>query len=531
VPVSASIQPVNWKEAVPPAAGLPPVARAWGVVVAFGLIWGLVIRILSLHWAIDPQYGYGWMVPALCLYAAFRRWKTRPGPGAPAALGYWIVVGAAFALLPTWLIVQPNPDWRIINWLLTAEAVAATLGAIALGGGWSWMVWFGFPVCLMFTAVPWPRPLELYVVNLLMRGVTSVTVDVLNAAGTSALDHGNLIELKNGWVGVEEACSGIQSLQVALMASLVLGELSRLRPARRAGLVVFSMAAAVVTNVGRTLFLSLTASVSGIDAMERWHDPAAFSALGICFVLIWAAALFLAGPEQAPEVGVNPAPGHHLDARLVAGAGLWVVLVIAGTEAWYYDTAKPPQSPWELVPPSYSQPWALSKGAAEQLMADRTETGSWNEPDGGQWKLIYLEWKPGPMRSRILAMLHNPRICMPSAGYKMLEDRGTVSATSGSTTLAFHAFTFRGEDGAPLYVYYGEWQNRSARGLQHGPLAGTAKLAGIEAVLWRERYLGQQVAELAASGYPSAEASDAALGQVICRILVPRAGNQEPRRP
>lgn len=529
--VSLPVYRVIWKERISPRAPRLHPARPWEIVLSFGLIWVLVFRILALHWTTDPQYAYGWMVPLLCLYTGFRRWKIRPAPGPAASLGYWLLAAAAIAFLPAWLVVQPNLDWRIMSWVLTADAVAATLGVLALSGGLRWMGYFAFPVCLIFTAVPWPKPLENPAVNFLMRGVTALTVEALNTVGVAAVDHGNLIELKNGLVGVAEACSGIQSLQAAVMASLVLGELYRLGWRRRVALLLLAAATAIGTNVARTFFLAWQASQSGIAGMEQWHDPAAFAALALCFLILWGAALFASHPQALPKPGVKPAPGYPLDRRVVAAAGAWIVFVFIGTEAWYFDPAKPADTPWDLAPPAYAQPWSIGKGAEEQLQADRTVAGTWQENDGGLWRLVYLVWNPGPMRARILARLHIPEYCLPATGFKLLKDRGGVAVSAQGITLSFHAYTFQDDQGEPLFVYYGNWQDRSPRGLGHGPLPEAVEQAGIQAVLWRERDLGQQVAEFAASGYRSATAADAALTHVIQLALVLHASVPEAKAP
>ena len=58
-------------------------------------------------------------------------------------------------------------------------------------------------------------------------------VEVLGWTGIPAIQHGNLIEVGTGTVGVSEACSGIRSFQTSLMISLFFGEFYRM--AGRAG--------------------------------------------------------------------------------------------------------------------------------------------------------------------------------------------------------------------------------------------------------------------------------------------------------
>ncbi len=62
-------------------------------------------------------------------------------------------------------------------------------------------------------------------VNGLMQAATELTVAAFNLFQIPAVQHGNLIEVRTGLLGMDEACSGIRSLQATFMVSLFLGEL------------------------------------------------------------------------------------------------------------------------------------------------------------------------------------------------------------------------------------------------------------------------------------------------------------------
>ena len=57
--------------------------------------------------------------------------------------------------------------------------------------------------------------------------VARVAAETAMLLGTPAHVEGNLIRVSNGLVGVNEACSGIRSLQTSLMIGLLFGELRR----------------------------------------------------------------------------------------------------------------------------------------------------------------------------------------------------------------------------------------------------------------------------------------------------------------
>jgi hypothetical protein len=106
----------------------------------FGALRYLLIRHLAVHWTSNPQYCFGWFGPVICAYLLFIRWTTRPAAEpANSRAAKWFFSIAAFAFLPTWLVEQPNPDWRLVNWLLSLEIAVLSLRAIYFLGGSSWL--------------------------------------------------------------------------------------------------------------------------------------------------------------------------------------------------------------------------------------------------------------------------------------------------------------------------------------------------------------------------------------------------------
>ena len=494
--------------------------RLWPWLPILG-VWALACGNLSVHWSANPIYSYGWLVPAFGLYAIIARWKSRPPPGKSNPVGRVVAWLAAIAFFPTWTFAQPNPDWSLIAWLLSAEAVAMTLGAIGIAGGWPWVRHFAFPICLIFAAVPCPRVFEAPMTVGLMRWVAAFTVELLNVSGVAAVQHGNVIEVRTGLLGVDEACSGVRSLQAALTASLFLGELHRFLWRRRLLLLGTGLVAAVVTNIARTFFLAWTASREGLPAVGKWHDPAGFLILSVCFAVVWVTALFLARSESHPAMGPSPALARPLPAGFATGLSLWMLSTIVAVELWFHEGGEPPESPWSLLPPDGSVPIQIGEEAARQLQCDQSSAVAWREGDGSDWLMYFLEWRPGPIRSRVLARIHRPDICLSSVGLKLIADRGMVPVEAAGFTLVFHAYAFE-QDGRPLFVYYGIWQNRSQRARESGNLSPSEHLAGLQAVIWRERRLGQLVAELAATGYANAAQADVGFQETLKKLLVRR---------
>lgn len=503
--------------------------RLWWLL-PIAALWLLPMAGLSIHWKINPQYHFGWFVPALALFAGWHRWRTRPLPGAPLASGVWLAALLALLVFPTWLFCQPNPDWPLVNWFFTGVVATFTLALIGAVGGWVWMRHFAVPVLLIFTAVPWPDQIEAPVIQSMMRAVASVAVVLLDLVGVTALQHGNLIEVGTGTVGVDEACSGIRSLQGSLMAALVLGEVFRFGAGRRIVLLAASLFVAFATNVVRAGFLAGSAARSGLDAVDRWHDPAGMTVLLICVGLIFAIALFLERDAAAPIALASVPPAAPLPRWCLPALTGWLVVVVAATELWYYDAAPRPENRLIFTAPAASEPVKIPPAAAALIRSDRTTSAQWAGGAGTRWLVYFFEWDFGPAFSRVAAQMHRPDICLPATGRELQEVRSDLPFALGEFPVPLRSYTFKEPQGL-LFVYHGIWQVRSERGLRHGPLSQSKHRAAIQSVLWRERDIGQQVIELVVSGCRDTAQADAAVGQLLPELFSVRAGGSSVSSP
>ena len=161
---------------------------------------------------------------------------------------------------------------------------------------------FAFPVAFIFVAVPWPTLVETPVIQGLMRIVAHVAAETAMLLGIPAQVEGNLIRVSTGLVGVNEACSGIRSLQTSLMIGLLFGELKRLSVLRRVALVVGAVAIALVANFVRAVFLVTVAATKNISEVTRWHDIAGYTIVALVFVGPWPWPIFLENPNPKSEI-------------------------------------------------------------------------------------------------------------------------------------------------------------------------------------------------------------------------------------
>ncbi len=120
-----------------------------------------------------------------------------------------------------------------------------------------------------------------------MRIDALINVEILTAIGVPAVQLGNVIEVGSGFVGIDEACTGIRSLQATFMVSLFLGEFYGFPFLRRVILVIAGAALAFFCNLVRTFLLVYVGAERGIEAIHSWHDPAGYTILMVCLLGLW----------------------------------------------------------------------------------------------------------------------------------------------------------------------------------------------------------------------------------------------------
>jgi exosortase/archaeosortase family protein len=121
--------------------------------------------------------------------------------------------------------------------------------------------------------------------------------------------------LPNGFVGVDEACSGVKTLQAAIMVALFLGELLRLSTRRRLVLLLLGAGWVFACNVARAATLVMVAASRGLAALKDWHDGIGTAVLVLGMAGLVTIAWLLGG-------GADPGQDESPASRAVAGTRL-----------------------------------------------------------------------------------------------------------------------------------------------------------------------------------------------------------------
>jgi exosortase len=510
--------------AVSPKTEIEARSPSWFPVAVFALVWLEVVSRLRFEWSINPQYGYGWAVPFLAAYIFWRRWQNAPAPSPPRASGLWVaaLVIGALVLIPVRLIQEANPDWRLLSWTMAICAVVISAAGVYLAGGRSWLRHFAFPILFFLVAVPWPTALEQIVIQGLMRIDALVNVEILTAIGIPAVQLGNVIEVGSGFVGIDEACTGIRSLQATFMVSLFLGEFYEFSVVRRIILVVAGAFLAFVCNLIRTFLLVYLGAEHGFQAIKTWHDPAGYTILTICLLGLWMLSWFLSRKDELPRSKMGFAPAFRIPPFVLATLLILTVVAEGGTQVWYrvHEARTTQIAPWNVTWPKTAANWKevpVDEAAQELLRYNEGGGGDWFA-DGHNWSMYFFKWLPG-RTAGLFIKNHRPDICLPASG---MTQRGGVESkllTVNGVPLPIRSYVFENA-GRRLHVFYCYWDGTPPDPAMLNQENWTAS-GRLEAVKRGKRDVGTQMLEIVAWGYDDAAKAEAAAVEQLRQIVKP----------
>ena len=159
------------------------------------------------HWAFDPMYSHGYLVPGFALLLLWlRRGRLAEGSLHPSWWGLLPILGA----LGMWL--AGTYFYRV--WLEEISFLPCLAGLFIVVGGkpawrWAWPA-IGF----LFFMVPLPYQVSAVLTGPLQQLATLASTFLLQTLALPALADGNVIRLNDQEINVVEACSGLRMLVV-----------------------------------------------------------------------------------------------------------------------------------------------------------------------------------------------------------------------------------------------------------------------------------------------------------------------------
>ena len=463
------------------------------------LLWLFAWVHSAKAWLELEQYRYGWAIPPLALFLAHRRWCGTLGV-CTSKIPPLLACGLGIAIFARGVCLTClDPSWRLTGALLTLGAAIVTAGWFLLEGGWPLLRRQIFPLGFCFLALPWPKIIEHPITLALLKIITSSVVVCLNLGGIPAAQQGNVIELHLHALGMETACSGIESLQAAVFAAVFLGELNFLHASRRWFLAGAAPLFAIAVNFLRVIGLALLMEFSGPEAEGRFHDTAGGIATASLFVLLVFAAGV--GRHKMRPSKSGQFSREHCAPRWAGWCGFTVAYtaMLAATIASGLSLGRDDASPvlWNIK--AARLPWGWTAHSEPLTAVERThlrhgleERWHFRSPAGIEAYVIYLRWEEGT-QTNANAYPHSPALCLPSQGWAQEGkiDYLLIASANGAEPVPFTGYHFSQQAARLVAVQC----LSSGRVYLAPPVAGRAGLGGalLASLYRRPRYVSEDL--------------------------------------
>ncbi len=500
------------------------------------LAWGQFLWFLHYNWSSESSYNYGWLVPALTALLLWPHLQNRaPSPAPPSLWSQFIIVGSLIGFALARLLIEVNPFWRLPLWM-------AALALIV--GSWALMrTLFDkqaarkslFPLFFSLSMVPWPTLIENRIIDVLTDIVTKVSVESLQVLGHPAEQLGNLIQIGTTTVGVEEACSGIKSLQALGMMALFVGAFWGLRVSGRVALLISAVILTSLFNLARTLTLSLLVLNGGQILFDEWHDTVGYIALGLGLIALFALGSKLPGAPIEPKAADTdskslrslPSISKTLSIVCLALAALPFFI----SELWYQDNEQgdTERIDWTVDLQAYAAPDIETEALP---IPDRVrailgfdyghhlaiEEALLSKPA----ELWYYGFTGESKSKSLMAYGHSPTICMSASGAIMREKLEPLRIDLGALEIPFQHYSFQLPNGQMSQVFWCLWDDLH-RG-ETESVDGASRLAQFQSFFERKRSLQRKIALLGIPGASPEKAREDATRIVRSLFLLEQNG-------
>ena len=235
------------------------------LIALIGVLYGQVLIDLAGDWWTEPSFSQGLLIPPLALYVAWtRRNLTLAQPIQPDNRGLWLI---GFSCL------------LFMLGKLSAEFFFPRISFVLLIAGLAWTFWgyarlrtLAFPFVLLATMVPLPTLVYNAVSAPLQLFASDVSTSLAQLLGVAVYRDGNIIHLANISLGVEEACSGLNSLSALMVVSLLIGFLICPLMSVRVILFALSIPLSIAVNILRVTGTAIIADYHEQFALGFYHS-------------------------------------------------------------------------------------------------------------------------------------------------------------------------------------------------------------------------------------------------------------------
>ncbi|MBW7894977.1 MAG: exosortase-associated EpsI family protein [Opitutaceae bacterium] len=396
--------------------------------------------LLWSQWQSNPDLSHGFFMPVLFLLLLHESRSNGvprfPADGLLKSGIFWIALfGGIIGVGATGLYAAAT-GWShalVLFGLTFSTCLLLGAGLLTLSSPPIGLLPFNWPavvaVGLWLLCAPIPPGTYSRLTLGLQLSVSEQVLGALHLLGIAASRQGNIIELANTSVGVEEACSGVRSLISCVFAGIFFSATLVRRAWARALIILLAAPLALIMNFLRSLTLTLLAN-RGVDISGTWHDLTGFAVLGLTAVILGGLAVLL---DQAPttERMAESTASTARPARTLPAIGLVAGLVCTLSLGLFFAVKTRPQSDLDrpapdlaAILPASASGWQVDTSNDLYQFSGVLETEhliqrTYLKTDDQQpvQLTVYLAWWNAGQSTVSSVAMHTPDACWPGSGW------------------------------------------------------------------------------------------------------------------
>jgi exosortase len=312
-----------WQEDLRKLTPEPTVLVALGcLAVAFVWFYWTSLRGLTLVTWMNADYQHGPFVPVFSLFLLwYRRDMIIPFKGK----GSWW--GLAFFAL--WALMRLTAVYFNFGSLPEESMIPFFAGLALFVGGWQALHWAWPSVVFLAFMLPLPGDIQSALSQQLQGIATRLSVYTIQTLGIPAVSSGNVIQLTDRPLEVEQACSGLRMMMMFFALSIGAAFIMK-KPLWEKLLVIVSGAPiAIMANVARIVVTAVCFEIarhwpsllSSENASKFIHDAAGLVIEAPCGVLLLILELTILSKLLLPPLEERPLMMSKLQAEQAPAGG------------------------------------------------------------------------------------------------------------------------------------------------------------------------------------------------------------------
>ncbi len=304
---------------------------ALGAVSLAAFYWPSLRVLLTVYSTID-SYSHGFIVPLVSAYATFELFQMKRSISLrPSWWGLPIfLAGTAILLFGYWYYIALFTSLFRCGFIFSIGLLLSIVGLYVTAGGFGTLRVFGFPLAYLFFAIPFPQSTTQILTNKL-RSIVSVLCELtFTKLGMIVHREGNVLHLAAVSLGIDDACTGIQSFWMLVACAVLMTYLYKLGIAETAFICLLTIPISVLMNALRIVATGLLVSNVSRDFSGGWrHEFCGWLTFvfGVSLVMLLG-KLFSHPADDIERTGDIPPPAVSNDGSGSPGRMRVVTLLI-----------------------------------------------------------------------------------------------------------------------------------------------------------------------------------------------------------